>query len=184
MPATLPVRRTYLVLAALPALLAGCGAVDDDRFAPPCPFPSIPRDTADLRRFRGPGRDITDSVLDGRITGVKGSCTRGDKGFVAANISIGIDLTRGPANPGRTAELAYFVAVSEGTGGTERILDKKVYTLRADFPPNTDRLRLSSNEIDLTLPVTPTKTAAAYRISVGFQLTPLELQVNRTRPGR
>ena len=63
----------------------------------------------------------------------------------------------------------------------ERILDKQVFTLRAEFPPNTDRLRLSGDDVELRLPVSPTKTAEAYRIQVGFQLTPLELEVNRRR---
>lgn len=160
-------------------LLASCGSSDDnEKFAPPCPVPSIPRDTSDLRRYRGAGRDITDSVLDGRITGVEGSCARGDRGFVTSTISVGLELTRGPAAPGRINDIAYFVAVSEG----DRILDKHVYTLRAEFPANAERLRLSGDEVQLQLPVTASKTAAAYRVSVGFQLTPEELQVNRTRP--
>ncbi len=170
-----------LLLALLPA---GCGKEDSQRFAPPCPVPSLPRDTSDLRRFRGAGRDITDSVLEGRITGLSGACTRGEKGFVTASISVGIDLIRGPANTRQVVDVAYFVAVSEGQGPDERILDKRVYTLRAEFPSNTDRLRLAGDEVQLQLPVTPTKTAAAYRILVGFQLTPEELQVNRSRPGR
>ena len=176
-----PHRLAPLAFALLPiALLAACGDSVNEKFAPPCPVPSIPRDSSDLRRFRGTGRDITDSVLDGRVTGIEGSCTRGDSGFVTATLSVGMELTRGPANPGRTADVAYFVAVSEG----DRILDKKIYNLRADFPSNTERLRLVGDQIELQLPVTSTKTAAAYRINIGFQLTPEELQVNRTRPRR
>ena len=170
------------MLALLPmSLLAGCGGAEtNERFAPPCPIPSIPRDTSDLRRFRGAGRDITDTVLEGRITGVEGSCTRGDTGIVTASIAIGLELTRGPANPRRAADVAYFVAVSDG----DVILDKRVFTLRAEFPANTERLQLAGDKVELQLPVTATKTAAAYRVNFGFQLTPEELQVNRTRPRR
>jgi hypothetical protein len=177
-----PALHRLSLLAVLPlSLLAGCGGADtNDKFAPPCPVPSIPRDTSDLRRFRGAGRDITDSVLEGRITGIEGSCTRGDAGFVTATLAVGLELTRGPANQRRTADVAYFVAVSEG----DRIIDKKIYTLRAEFPANAERLRLAGDQIELQIPVTATKTAAAYRVSFGFQLTPEELQVNRTRPQR
>ncbi len=158
-------------------LLAGCGGSDNDSFAPPCPQPSIPRDFNDLSRYRGAGRDLTDSVLDGRITGLSGSCKRDGADAVLATVSVGIELNRGPAAPSRIAELAYFVAVSQG----ERILDKRVFTLRAEFPANTDRVRLTGDDVELRLPVTASKTAAAYRISVGFQLTPAELEVNRRR---
>ncbi len=53
-------------------LLPGCGGNSSEQFAPPCPVPSIPRDFGDLHRFRGNGRDMTDSVLEGRITGLDG----------------------------------------------------------------------------------------------------------------
>jgi hypothetical protein len=160
-------------------LLAGCGG-EEGTFAPPCPRPSILRDANDLHRYRGAGRDITDSVLEGRITGISGSCKRDGAGAVAATVSVGIELTRGPAATSRVADIAYFVAVSEG----DRVLDKQVYQLRAEFPENTDRVRLSGDSVDLRLPVTDRKTAAAYQVTVGFQLTPAELQVNRARPSR
>jgi hypothetical protein len=160
-------------------VLTGCGG-DDARFAPPCPRPAILRDANDLFRYRGAGRDITDNVLEGRITSINGSCKRDGPNAVAATINVGIELTRGAAATSRVADIAYFVAVSEG----DRVLDKQVFQLRAQFPENTDRVRLAGDSVDLRLPVTDKKTAAAYQVTVGFQLTPAELQVNRTRIGR
>ena len=171
--------RAALGACALLAL-AGCGASESDNFAPRCPVPSIPRDFNDLRRFRGAGRDITDAALEGRVVNIQGSCKRTGDSTVTATVSVGIELARGPAAPGRIADIAYFVAVSED----DRILDKQIFRLRAEFPANTDRLRLSGDEVELRLPVTTQKTAAAYRISVGFELTPVELEVNRQRAGR
>jgi hypothetical protein len=166
---------------ALPLLAAGCGSFQDvNTFAPPCPRPLILRDANDISRYRGAGRDLTDAVLQGRITGISGSCKRDGNDAVAATVNVGIELTRGPAATSRVADVAYFVAVSEG----ERVLDKQVYQLRAEFPENTDRLRLSGDSVDLRLPVTDKKTAAAYTVTVGFQLSPAELQVNRQRAGR
>jgi len=166
---------------ALPLLLAGCGAFQEaNTFAPPCPRPMILRDANDLFRYRGRGRDVTDSVLEGRVTTISGSCKRDGNDAVTATVNVGIELTRGPAATSRVADVAYFVAVSEG----ERVLDKQVYQLRAEFPENTDRLRLSGDSVDLRLPVTDKKTAAAYTVTVGFQLSPAELQVNRQRIGR
>ncbi len=168
-----------LGLVALLAL-AGCGGGASDNFAPPCPQPSIPTDFNDLHRFRGAGRDITDSVLEGRILGVEGACTRGEGNVVVTTVTVRLELARGPAATSRVADVAYFVAVSDG----DQILDKQVFRLAPEFPSNTDRLRLRGDDIELRLPVSATKTAAAYRVSVGFQLTPIELEDNRRRLGR
>lgn len=168
--------RFGLAAAAACLALAGCGGSGSD-FAPACPRPAILRDANDLLRYRGNGRDLTDSVLEGRITGISGSCKRDGSKTVAATVSVGMELTRGPAAASGIANVAYFVAVSEG----DRVLDKQVYTLRAEFPENTDRLRLTGDSVDLALPVTDKKSADAYQITVGFQLTPAELQANRQR---
>ncbi len=161
--------------AAMLLALAGCGG-SQDAFAPACPGAAIVRDAADLHRYRGGQRDLIDTELDGRITGLNGNCKRDGADTVVTTVQVGIELTRGPAAPGRRAELAYFVAVLDG----ETILDKQVFPLRAEFPPNADRLRLAGDDVELRLKVTPSKTAAAYRIEVGFQLTPEELEANRS----
>ena len=172
----MPAPISRLPAALLLTLLAGCSP-EIDNFAPPCPRPSILRDANDLSRFRGAGRDLTDSVLEGRIIGLSGSCKRDGAAIVVVQVSVGIELTRGPAANSRIAEFSYFVAVSEG----DRVMDKRVFNLRAEFPSNTDRLRLSGDEVELRLPVSAGKTAAAYQVTVGFQLTPDELEVNRRR---
>jgi len=185
MPAMRFSRRSFRILrtlgpcAALLAL-AGCGSGTEDAFAPACPGAAIVRDAADLSRYRGAGRDLTDTVIEGRITGINGNCKRDGADTVVTTVQVGMELMRGPAAPGRRAELAYFVAVLDG----DRILDKQVFPLRAEFPANADRLRLTGDDVELRLKVKPDKTAAAYRIQVGFQLTPEELELNRQRGRR
>lgn len=169
--------RSLAALAALAPVLAGCGA-GNDSFAPACPERAILRDAADLARYRGAGRDITDQVLVGRITGLQGSCKRDGNAIVDTSISVGLTLTRGPAATARTADVAYFVAVTEG----DRILDRRTFNLRAEFASNTERLNLVGDEVSLRLPVTANKSAAAYKIWIGFVLNPMEAQA--TRPGR
>jgi hypothetical protein len=61
-----------------------------------------------------------------------------------------------------------FVAVTQG----DTILDKYVYRMHVVFPSNVDRITLTPGEANLILPVTPTKSGAAYTILAGFQLTP------------
>ena len=171
-----------LAAVGLAGLVVGCGGESGPKVPPACPRPAILRDANDLQRFRGngSGRDFLDTTLQGRITSINGSCTQDGSRAVVATVNVGIELSRGPAATGRTAEVAFFVAVSQG----ERVLDKQVYTLQAVFPENTDRLRLTGDSIDLRLPVSPTMKADSYQVTAGFQLTPEELEANRRRPAR
>ena len=171
---------TPLWAATLLIALAGCSGGGEEAFAPACPGAAIIKDAADLSRYRGAAHDLVDNVLSARITGINGDCKRDGDDTVVTTVRIGIDLTRGPAAPGREARVAYFVAVLDG----DNILDKQVFPLRAEFPANADRLRLSGDDVELRLKVRPDKTAAAYRIQVGFQLTPEELESNRARTQR
>ena len=79
--------------------------------------------------------------------------------------------------PGRETEVPVFVAVTEG----ETILDKRAVRLPVVFPSNVDRVTLSPGEVNLLLPVSPTKSGAAYTILAGFQLTPDQMAQTRRR---
>ena len=176
MPARLPnlgwAPRAALLAALLP-LLAECGPTRN-QFAPPCPARAILGDAANLDVYRASGtsggaRDLTDLVLHARIVGMQGSCKQGDeKNQLAVTVNVGVDLTRGPAMAGRETDVPVFVAVTQG----DTILDKHVYRMHVVFPSNVDRITLTPGEANLILPVTPTKSGAAYTILAGFQLTP------------
>jgi hypothetical protein len=161
------------LLAALLPLLAECGPTRN-QFAPPCPARAILGDAANLDVYRASGtsggaRDLTDLVLHARIVGMRGSCKQGDeKNQLAVTVNVGVDLTRGPAMAGRETDVPVFVAVTQG----DTILDKYVYRMHVVFPSNVDRITLTPGEANLILPVTPTKSGAAYTILAGFQLTP------------
>jgi len=156
--------------------LSACGP-QANTFAPACPATGILRDGADLTRFRGTGTDLTDMVIDGRIIGLSGKCKLDDQEHLRTTISVGMSLTRGPANASRSDDVTYFIAAAKG----DTILDKQTFTLPVNFPRNTDELRIAGAPVDLVLPITQTMTGAAYRIVIGFQLTPQELAFNRRR---
>ena len=166
-----------VLLATL--LLAGCSS-SSDQFAPACPTMRLLRDAADYSAYRAGGQDVTDLVLDGRITAAPASCRPGSKGQVRAKMTVAFTLTRGPAASGRETSVPYLVTVVDG----ERILDQKDFVLPVKFPPNTDRVALSGEEIELSFPVAPDKQASAYTIYVGFRLTPDQLALNRQRGPR
>ena len=171
--------------AALPLLfvsMLGVGAVggcqSDDKFPPICPSLALLKDAADLSRYAGAGRDVSDLVVQARLTAVPAACSRADPTHVRAQLEVAMDLTRGPAAQGGRVVAPYFVGVTEGS----RVLDEQDYQMVANFPSNIDQVHVTSDTIDLLLPVTPQKTAATYQIFVGFRLTPEELANNRAHP--
>ena len=180
-PRSLPRLAALLPLAGA-LLLAACTGPKPTQFAPSCPNVKIRADAADITRYRpnSPGRDLTDLVLDGRITGFKGGCERDDRNTVKTVLEVEMVLARGPATQGRVLTAPFFVAVVDGT----RILDKQVYPLRIELGENQDQARVSSGELVLMVPVSREKSAASYDILIGFQLSPDELETNRRRGPR
>ena len=174
-----PVIRLFVPLVLLP--LFGCGP-ERNAFAPQCPSARLIPQLADLIRFAGAGatHDVTDLIVQARLMKVDGSCMNGDdKAMLPAKVVVSISVQRGPAMRGREADVPVFLAVTEG----ENVLTKQVYPVHVVFPANVDRLTMSSPEIDIDFPVSPSKTAAAYSVIAGFQLTADELAANRQASG-
>jgi hypothetical protein len=168
------------VLALLLPLL-GCGPGRNE-FAPLCPSARLVPSLADLTRYAGPGPtyDLRELILQARVVSVQGKCQAGpEKSLLPAVVQVSISVQRGPAMKGRDADVAVFLAVAQG----ETIRDKKVYPVHVQFPPNVDRLLISSGDIDLDLPVSRQQSGASYGIIAGFQLSPDELAVNRRAGG-
>lgn len=189
MPSLSPVLSARIPRAALapalalvlPLALAACGGFGPKQeFPPVCPKLALLKDGADITRFSPRGQDVTDLVLDGRLTAVPANCTYGKGSTVAASLKVTMDLARGPAAGGRDLDVPYFIAVSRAG----QVVDKQVYTLRASFPPNVERMSVTSDQVDMVFPVSAEVPASAYQIFVGFQLTPDELQRNRSRGPR
>jgi hypothetical protein len=180
--------RTSLTRFVRLAAVLGCAGVSlsacvgTGSFPPACPEVAIDRDLRDLVHYR-PSRtgtaDLADLVVDARIAGFTGSCAQSDKDQLTTTVAVTVELTRGPAARSRTENLPIFVAVVSH----DTVLDKQVYPLQANFPPNMDRLRLTSSPIMLNLPVGKGKPGSTYQVWIGFQLTPQELALNREREG-
>ena len=161
--------------------LFGCGPGRNE-FAPTCPSAHLVPSLAELTRYSSPGstHDITDMVLQARVVAVNGSCEAGDdRTKLPAKVQVSVSVQRGPAMQGREADVSVFLAVTEG----ETIRDKQVFPVHLTFPPNVDRMTVTSGEIALDLPVSPEKSGASYGIISGFQLSPDELKANLSGGG-
>ena len=183
----LHLRRPFLSRACAVAMLVLiCAAVSScgpelPKFPPICPKVGILADGADLTQFRATGTDLTDMVVDGRITGLSNAkCSLDDLTHLRTVLSVNLDISRGPAARSNEQDVPYYVAVTRG----DRILTEQDYVVRAVFPNNSDRLRLTGREIDIVLPVDEKTNGAAYGVTISFRLTPAQLAFNRRRGPR
>lgn len=164
--------------------LAACSA-EETATAPACPTVIIVKDTADLTTFRpGPGRDLTDVVIDARLARFDGSCEtdlENDRsGQVNVDLQLIFELIRGPANKTREGEFSYYVAIAARDG---TILAKKVFNTGFEFEGNRNRIG-GIEELTQEIPLRPGQLGEDFDIFVGFQLNPDQLDYNRAKLGR
>ncbi len=170
------------VPALLLPLLAACGP-ERNAFAPPCPSAHLVPALADVTAYKGagPAHDLTDLVYQARVTNVQGKCQFGDsKSELAVTVAVVLAAQRGPSMQGRDFDIPLFIAVTEGAD----IRDKKVFPVHMTFPPNVDRVVVTSPDIAMSLPISAQKTGMAYDVIAGFQLTPDQLAANRQQSAR
>lgn len=144
-----------------------------------CPRASVPADVSTVTKFRdGPGRDLTDVVVEGEIVEIAATC-RYDRRGVDVSLQVAIAGSRGPADRARAASLDYFVALVDPQ---QNVVAKEIFRVQIAFPDNQARSGLV-DEIEPRIPIADPARASEYQILVGFQLTPEELDWNRRRRG-
>ncbi len=177
-----------LALLAMAAALAGCGGSGSEarpNLPATCPRVALLADAADLSRYRpGGGQDLSALELDARISGFQARCDYARRGrALEMTLSVGLQAERGPAAQARSADLPWFAAVTDAAEDGP-ILNKREFTTRVTFPPNVGRVRVQSEELSITLPLSETRRLGDYAVLVGFQLSPEELALNRRRGPR
>lgn len=157
---------------AVLALLTACSSNNDA--APACPLVAAPGDVAKITRFRdGPGRDLIDVVAEAQIADAAVQCDY-DRSGVTVQLQLAILGTRGPADTSRTAAFDYFVAIADPQG---TIVAKEIFPVSFSFE-NRQRVGQIEN-LEQRIPLANRADGAAYKIVVGFQLSPAELEWNR-----
>lgn len=173
-------RAPIVALVVLP-VLGACSAFEDEGPQQSgCPSIGTLEDARTLTRF-APGAGINPSAtrLQVRIAdAVPTSCTiRGANGVV--EMQVRFDLAQPDAASGERTGFGYFVAISDPDS---RIIAREGFELGVTFPD--DRTRASAtDDVVTTIPLPPGARLEDYRLLVGLQLTPEELEYNRrTQP--
>lgn len=179
--ATVPMRAfsRIFVVAALAVAVSGCANPFKKKDPLPCPSAAIVKDASRMVVFRpGPGRDVTDIVVEARLPRILVSCEYNDRGVEVTTV-VNIVAARGPADTTRRASIRYFVAV---INPQTQIIGKREFESELQFPINIDR-GFTSEELVQMIPVGKDVAADGYAIAVGFQLTREELEANRRGTG-
>jgi hypothetical protein len=171
-----------LPVVLLVPLAAGCNVLNRSSEANfGCPSGEVPREASKVTRFRdGPGRDLTDIVVEGEIYDILIQCKR-EKQTVAVDLQIGFSATRGPADRSRRADFDYWVAIVDGQ---RNVLSREAGRVRFDFKDNRMKLSYVSDEMEPLIPFKDPKEPSGYFIVVGFQLTPEEMAWNRSQAAK
>jgi hypothetical protein len=170
-------RRPALGWVWLSLFLAGCASLFEDEIQPPCPRAVTVADAQTITVHQpGPGRDLTDVLTEGTITGFVTECQYDDEGGVDATVTVGLDLTIGPAARDNTGQWQYFILV---TDPEEKFIAKRVFTVKLQFKPAVFRAQIEE-AIQTAFDYAPWPDAGNFRIFVGFQLTRDQLEYLRS----
>ncbi len=166
-------KRVALAILAM-AITAGCSSD-----APPLPCPPIVvvRDADQMTRFEGAGRDLTDVIFQADLTGTGVTCSY-DEAAIDVEMLVRIQARRGPADLTNRADLSYFVAIS---GREQNVIAREEFDVAVRLPSNGAKVS-KVDEVKPRIPLAPGQNGADFRIYVGLQLSPEELEYNRAEP--
>jgi hypothetical protein len=169
-------RRRIAPLAAVLAL-AACSGRSEDIVVQSCPTVAVLAEAASVTKYRTPrGRDLTDVVVDARLTGARGECTF-NRRDVTMTLAVSFDFVIGPANRDRAVNLAYFVAIVDPSGN---VAAREEIPIELQVPVNQSRVG-SNEEVEPRIPFRDRSSLVGYRIYVGLVLTPDEAAAQRRR---
>lgn len=163
-------------LAALPFALAACEGMD---FSKPgtakCPEVRVLEDLGELVRYKpGPGRDITDIILEAEFTRVAGECTVNDE-VIDVGLYVGMNASQGPAERGDKAKVNMIMAIADAD---RNILSRRVMPIELSFEGNSSKIYYQERFL-AEIPRKKGDSPDSYAIYLGYELTKGELEFNR-----
>jgi hypothetical protein len=170
--------RNVLIAGVGVVALAGCTLLEKDLIYR-CPAVFILEDAKALTRFKaGLGRDITDILFDAEIVNFQGDCGYdANDSLIDVNLLVEIQVERGAANSSKNLTFDYFVAIPTFQSRPE---GKQILPVTGSFKEKMTKL-VYRDELSMKIPISNPVEGEALEIVLGFQLTPEELNFNRSR---
>ncbi len=190
-----PARLCALLGMAL-FFLGGCSAIDGmveelplvgkSAPVPACPKIKVLADAGNLTLYRsGPGRDITDILMEAEIVGFSGACEYVGEDGIYEQVKVELEgilfeVTRGPASRLRKAKLRYFVKIPDFYPSPRGAQE---FDFSISFPENRNSIQVSDGGIEIAIPLKTGARGADFEIYLGFVLSEEQVERNRQRRG-
>ncbi len=147
------------------------------RNAGPCPFVKVLYDAGRYVEFKNGKEASADVGYSGEIQGISAGCAYKDDQPITVGMEILFEMGKGPLAEGDTKTYRYWVAV---TKRNQAIIDKKYFDLPVKFNPGQDRLYVTEQIAQITIPrANATTSGSNFEVLVGFDVTPQMAEFNR-----
>ena len=158
--------------------LASCA--QGDRVPPPCPEVRVDSATAEFTKFRdGAGRAAGDVEYHAELAGFKGSCKVDADKRVDIVMEADFVVTPGPAVKAGDQPIYFFVAIPQFF---PQPVGKQIFGIT--YQPSGKQMepqKIHVNDLRVRIPLKKDQSAASYDIYMGLQVTPDQLEFNRTQ---
>ncbi|HKP77764.1 MAG TPA: Tat pathway signal sequence domain protein [Phenylobacterium sp.] len=147
------------------------------RNAGPCPFVKSLYDAARYVEFKEAREASANVAWSGEIQGISAGCAYKDDQPIQVRMEVLFEVGKGPQAEGRQKTYRYWVAV---TDRNKAVLAKQTFDLPVTFPEGEDRLYITENVNNITIPRASVATSGAnFEVLVGFEVTPQMAEFNR-----
>jgi hypothetical protein len=167
--------RGPILAIGLALFLTGCGMFGKpNEIAANCPVTGVLAEGERLERYRANSeRDLTDLQVRARVGNIRKACSiLQEERVLEMDMALQVFAERGPATElGAPLPVEYFVAV---TGPNNQVSSRQLFKVAAVFE-GTARQAIFNEEIFLSIPIAAGTSVSDYRVVVGLQLTPEEL---------
>jgi len=165
-----------LAIGALGAL-SSCKQLDDRPNVGPCPVAGVLYDAS--RQVNILGAELHENVaFTGEIQKVRGFCRYVGKDPITMELEIDFALGKGPKAEGDERDYSYFVTV---TRRDRFVLAKETFPLHVKFPKGVSVVNKREVVNGIVIPrANDTVSGSNFEVLVGFELTPTQLEYNRS----
>jgi hypothetical protein len=147
------------------------------RNAGPCPFVKSLYDASRYVEFKEAREASANVAWTGEIQGISAGCAyKGDQP-IQLRMEVLFEVGKGPQADGRQKTYRYWVAV---TDRNKSVLAKETFDLPVTFPEGEDRVYVTENINNITIPRASVATSGSnFEVLVGFEVTPQMAAFNR-----
>ncbi|HWA68779.1 MAG TPA: hypothetical protein VG821_02960 [Rhizomicrobium sp.] len=144
-----------------------------------CPVPAILADTSTITVMRpGTTPDLANELYTVKLIDAQSDCALNESsGVIRSSLNLTFRATRAPSRDRASYSVPYFVVATEGA----KIYSKRLYMLRFEFAPDAASATITQSPDDTQIQLMGGKLPWNYQLMSGFQLTPAQIEYNKTR---